>query len=401
MSTKPTLVDFYRSLMESVDIHDLAGDGLLTHVGDKKTKVTIGGRRLALPVREILTAAQFDSVIPFHPLCENVAYGRSVIIDNLNDYIEYRVNTLARHLASLAGSMGGATEIQKKIKKGNKFPFLKALAECDDKFLENLAAIISVRAKKPIFFSLVLTRNPRGGDSRVVRQCMVTSPLLDALDEYKATDGIMGVKIRKKDVPMFKGLFEYIVGDVTAYVGNSIVGSSPFFDALLTTYRAIADHLNTLHEDLTTLMGEGGIKPITGGLWQDMEDYARLRHEVPPLDDSMGIKPKTGNAPAPAAASTTPVAAPVVGNTPSAAPAPIAPPTGQYMTPSQRRRQQMAEQQAQTNTWMAGSVQFGPQAQQNTNPFAAALLGGHHTAQPPQCTSPYTTAPVRTIGGPI
>lgn len=361
--SKPTLVDFYESLLESLDVKQLEDDGLLTHVdaNGRKRKVTVSGRRLALPVRSVLVEAAFDAVIPFHPLCENVAYGRSVVIDALAGYVEHRVNGLGRMLAITAAAVAESPDIQKKIKKTAKYPFLTALADVDERFIENLTTLLSGKAGN-LLFDLVLTRNPRNADSRVVRQCLVKCKVLDELDNFKLKDGLLGVKIRKLDVPMLKGLFQYIVGDVESYTGNSITGSSPFFDALLFTYKAIATHLNELYDDLESLVGDmlDGATRIPEGLWMEMDDYAKLRNEVPPLDDSMGVRPRTNTT----QAETQQQAAP--------------PTTGsnqQYMTPSQRRRQQAQQQQPQQqNPFMPGAVAFGqPAQQQQQNPFAVAL----------------------------
>lgn len=289
------LIDFYEQLLKGLSIEDLSGAGLLSSVFDpeKPQAVTVGGKRLTLPLKDVLREGKKEDQIIFHPLSENVTRGESDVIKALRDYIQWRCLSVTVQLAEELGRVAASPSEHKKLgPKASKF--LQQLPDFDAKTntaLGNLIKRVSPDPERRVV-SITLRQGSKSKDDGAIRSAQVSFPLLEDL----ATDGLevfgMNMPSKKAKARLHK-LFEIILGDEetrATFNYGSANSAAPYLHALLTTYSRIAAQLNKVVETHAKLLGESLVEKLHTPLdWVvGLEEFGKLRAMVPPQSGNEG-----------------------------------------------------------------------------------------------------------------
>lgn len=284
--------EFYEPILEGLSIKDLTGDGRLSTVfnPEKPSPVTVNGKRLCLPIKDILRAGKKDDQIIFHPLSENVTRGESETIKALRDYIQWRNQTvvvlLATELGRVAATPGEHKNYPAKAKK-----YLQLLPDFDERTYTYLLKLLKAVKPDPDrrIISITLRQGSKSKDDGTLRSCQVHFPIFE--DFEKDDLEIFEVKMpSKKAKQRIAKLFEIILGDRESYSYGSRNMDAPYLHALLTSHARLAEQLNGVVHVHEKILGEELAAQLTTNLdWlPGLEEFAVLRNMVPPQSGNEG-----------------------------------------------------------------------------------------------------------------
>lgn len=288
------LTEIYQRVLEA--LHIKAGpEGLLSYEamdGPLPLTVTMDGKekRLVLPTQQVLTDANWQELVPFHPLSEHLNRGTSQVQNTMVKIGILRLtevlSSLMQQLVELAADKSRHASMSPKSQK-----ILSVLPNVDKKTVEAVAEIIRRVDMTPQrrLISMFLKRNGvyKGATSRV---CVVTVPLLDELTnpDHK----VWGVKVRVKDIEAIEALIEYILPDadqVETYSAPSDSKAAPYFESFLDAYEKVVTQLNkVINDNRKELVMVEKLK--TNINWGNIsEDLLTHRAEIPSLDGNKGV----------------------------------------------------------------------------------------------------------------
>jgi hypothetical protein len=249
MSKQEAVLEFSANVLKDVGVFDASGEGFLSYLaGDLPKPVTIGPKRLCLPVRAILEDGQWERRIAFAPLAEQISQGPSPVLNAFKEFVQLRLKETFK--AVITALMELAID-QKRHKglKADAAKYLQLLVEADQKTLDTLIRVLNAVGTAPEkrLVSLFLKN---GGEGGALRSCVVSFPIMeDTADEDTTT--FFGVKMARKtkDKHLIVNLLEYVLGNEEerkAFTKSSNDGEAPYFHSLLLSFHAMATHLNKL-----------------------------------------------------------------------------------------------------------------------------------------------------------
>lgn len=287
--------EFYEPILAGLSIKDLTGDGRLstTFNPEKPSPVTVNGKRLCLPIKDILRAGKKDDQIIFHPLSENVTRGESETIKALRDYIQWRNQTVVVLLATELGRVA-ATPSEHKNYPAKAKKYLQQLSDFDERTYTHLLKLLKAVKPDPDrrIISITLRQGSKSKEDGTMRSCQVHFPIFE--DFEKDDLEIFEVKMpSKKAKQRIAKLFEIILGDEEvrqSYSYGSRNMDAPYLHALLTTHSLLAKRLNDIVHTHEKLLGEELAAQLTTNLdWlPGLEEFAILRNMVPPQSGNEG-----------------------------------------------------------------------------------------------------------------
>lgn len=252
------IIAFYRSILKDVSIIDPAEDGYLSalHAGNE-IPLEVSGKRLVLPLKELLKSANWDKCIAFHPMAEKINRGESEVLKALKDYIYLQVNKVG--WAVLTDLIKAAADNEKIKRVGPESEeYLKAVGGADTKTVEALSAISKATSKDPNrrLVSIYLKHGSSGKEG-FARQAIVSFPIMDEFELDDST--VFGVKMSKKAKSTIHKLLDYVFGDEdtrSAYSSGTNNLEAPYFHALLNSFYKLAHRLNTIIKEHEKLLSE-------------------------------------------------------------------------------------------------------------------------------------------------
>lgn len=325
--------DFYAKLFTSMG-YIVEESGLISKdFCGNKTNIIIKHddreKRLTLPTKQFLDNPDWDNLIPFHPLSENVVKGESLVIKELKRLMEIRltdcITTLLMELSIIAADKSG----QKKL-NGPQRKLLPLMPEANDKSVTVLGKIlcnISNKGERKIC-SLYIKRGGSIDGKSYKRVAVVSFPIVEELNKEEKT--IFDVKVSAGEKSGIKNLFNWIIegADIQGFYNfGSNDETAPNFHALCGAYMKLMGQLNakielfSKHEEIGTLYRELN--------WDvELNDLQAFYGQIPILPHNDGEAVKSSNVQV--AAMTTNASAPVV-TMPFQQPATI--PFGQIIQP--------------------------------------------------------------------
>lgn len=242
-----TLVKFEADILKDVGVFDATGEGLLSYLADDLPKpATIGGKRLCLPTRDILTDGNWENRVAFAPLSEQISQGPSPVLNALKDYIQLRLKETFKAV-SIALMELAIDQKRHKGLKAEATKFLTHVVEADQKTLDTLVRVLNAVGQAPEkrLVSLFLKN---GGDNGALRSCVVSFPIMDDA-AAETTETFFGVKMARKtkDKHLIVALLDYVLGNEEerkSYTKGSTDGEAPYFHALMLSFHAMANKLN-------------------------------------------------------------------------------------------------------------------------------------------------------------
>lgn len=300
------LLNFYESLLLTANF-EVNKDGavsVITPTG--KEPMVVKQKRLVIPTREQLKAPGWDKRILFHVLAENILKGETEVFSRYRTALLQRLNisfgTLAITLMDIA-----ASQAVHKTLTIQQSEYLKEMTEADEKSVENFRKLmekIPAGDHQKGIVSIFLKRNGKVGKTSYPRVGVVKFPLYDELVNAKEAV-IYGVKLRKKDIELYRKLFEYIIPGIDNpeefYNTGSDSMIAPYTVALMSTVAKVVAPLNEL---LTLFMEERDpenynrllIRTDWLPLVQDLTPLANEIRLIPNMDNDIQATPASPNA---------------------------------------------------------------------------------------------------------
>jgi len=267
-------------------------NGLLTYYFENMPPqpVVIDGKRLTLPLPELLRSGNWDGKVAFHPFSESIVRADSPVLRKFRNILQVRMTTIFSELLGQLIEVAAKKDVQKKMAPHAQ-ELLAYVVDADEKTVANLTEVLErVEMEGPNrLLSIVLRKGGRFKDAKRAAVALVTLPLLDQLD---SPDGkLLGVKLRKKDFAALRGLINYILpnsDDVETYSASSDSMVAPGFDALLKAYANLARAFNrVINIQRKQLNNEKELH--TELEWEEFaQDLTRYRGEIPALDGNVG-----------------------------------------------------------------------------------------------------------------
>lgn len=242
------ILSFYESVLGALNIRPSAEGLLSLYVDDTEIPAMIEDRRLVLPTRDVLRAGNWDGLIAFHPMSENLLRGESPVIRMLKRTANLRMSSIMTDLLIQFAKLGVDSSRHKTIPP-KAADVLSAMPGIDEKFVEKLEKILSKQQPNGAnrLVSIYLKRGGTFHGQKAARVAVVDFPILEPLEREE--DMIFGVSVRKKDRVILDALMKYILPDCDdreTYSAPSQSMSAPYFDALMRAFGNVAYRLNTV-----------------------------------------------------------------------------------------------------------------------------------------------------------
>lgn len=284
-STQP-LLDFYERIL-NLGAFVVNDDGIVsTMLSGEATpaniKVDGQSRRLCLPTDYILKANQWDNLIAFHPLNENLflTRGEPRVIEYLRKAYNYRMNTVLHVIFRDALTLAATPKLHNKMTSAGQMALLTELKDADEKSVHNwerIAETLSITNTRDNLTSLYLKKQGLIGENKFARVGVWTFPLYQEL--LRTNDfTVHGVKVRKKDIEIYKALYRYLIpniDDPLFYQLGSNSPSAPYTDALLKAMWRLAEPVNAYVD----MMYGKGKSHVTGQEKKDLFDYCHFSED--------------------------------------------------------------------------------------------------------------------------
>jgi hypothetical protein len=289
------IIEFYTSVLGSVGARDVDGEGLLSaHYAGEDSTITVGGKRLCLPIGPILREGKWDSLVAFHPLCEKINRTESPVLKLLKDVIGIRIDSVEKTLLKSLMHTAVSPGHHKGIGGPKAAAYLRLLPDVTEKTYKILCKILAQFSKPE--YRLVNFYLKFGGDLELnaSRTCVVSFPIYDDLDDEE-TKTVLGVACDLKEKKKIKALFDYVFGDAekrATYSYGSNNPEAPFFHALLTSFYKVADNSNRMVEIHAKRLREDveDYSSMTIDLeWvSELDSFSKFRGMVPNLEGNTG-----------------------------------------------------------------------------------------------------------------
>lgn len=238
----------YKAVTGAIGLEADANGLLSMNVDGQLLPCELDGKRMALPTQEVLKTADWDHVVGFHPLSENILRGESPILKKLRMLMNLRITYVASTLLSRLLEIGVDHDYHKKLSP-TAAEFLSRIPNVDEKTYKALDKILDslelVGERRLV--SIYLKRGGVFKDEKFTRVAVTSFPITDQFE----ADGheIFGVKMRGKDKESIKALFEYILpqaDNLEVYSAGSNSSTAPYFHALCLAFIKVAKRLNSV-----------------------------------------------------------------------------------------------------------------------------------------------------------
>ena len=261
------ILDFYKKILTSVglEVNDEGFVGVKTD--NKFTPLTRTGKCMVLPTTDHLdtlySTVDGETVVTkelFNPLVENAIKNTTPSIDVLKDAVAHVLGfgvVGAGKLMLLAGA-------SQKSQTGSDYKVVEFLAKCSEakkngvrKAIDNtsVSTWMSLNTTSDCIPTIFLKKGGKIGGEKYNRVATIKFSLYNELVNIGKDNIIRGVKLRKKDVVVFKLLFEELMPlnkDGILTLGSNC-GTVPAFDSLMRAYLAVGKPIFKLFKSLKKL----------------------------------------------------------------------------------------------------------------------------------------------------
>ena len=242
------MTEAYRLLLASIDVVPQSDDLLVQDIDDMKTQVLVDGKPLALPTDKIVNNYS-DSMVVFHPLCENLLLGESPVLQELRDLIMESLNNLI--VQTIDSILMIAVDDNFEDLTPNQIEFMRCTAGTDNTTLKNWRSIarrIDARSTANRAVTIFLKRGATFKGSKRKRVANVNFNLYNKLDQNSAT--VIGAKVRKTDLKVyaaiFEAIFKHIGDDDEYYSAGTDALIAPYFTVLVESYYKVLKDINSV-----------------------------------------------------------------------------------------------------------------------------------------------------------
>lgn len=263
-----TLIEFYKRVLENLKLSTDKEGYIYTGTGNDKAILTIdNGKSLVLPLPEQIstiygTDEHGEPVATkslFNPLNEDVIKGDSIAITRMKRIIEvilsYRLATIAELLFRVYATpdlQKSTTTIINQFLSGIKELGISTSVKkvIDDSVFANWFKLYTTTQKtKDRFITIFLKKRGKLDGKVYNRLAVLNSNLYEELCNWEKDEDILGIKLRSKEVKLFKFAFEYILPEMddnlTICIGSNDT-NSPTFISLMSLYVRVTKRMNKI-----------------------------------------------------------------------------------------------------------------------------------------------------------
>jgi len=285
-----TLIPFYSSLLDSLNVVSGENGKLSLLVGNEERPLLIGGKRAAMPIDEVLRGGIDDGVVVFHPLSEKIFRGESEVLKKLKELVTLRLGTALTLTMAHVLDIAADPESHKSLPPA-AIKKLRQLADADDKLVKTFEKITETFAEHKEYrpFKLFLRKSGVIGDTTYSRVAKVDFPYIEQIDLEKTE--LFGIKVRKRDPKALFNLMDLVVPgcavpNTYSYGSNALI--APNFDALMRAYHKVASQINEISELFRDKNEDVNDLHIDLSWFDGMDDLDNLAVQVPSMSGNEG-----------------------------------------------------------------------------------------------------------------
>lgn len=298
------LDEFYRSVLGCCGIK-VTEDGQLLD-DDNDPVVTKAGKQYYLPYKEVLKKPKGKQ--PYHPLNENYRKPESEAFNMTKTNLTMHANTCLVGIMSYLMGVGGDVDKCKLIKSTGLIEFFDGLDEIEIQTTDFFATKIFPRAIEAngvaAVFKIFVKKDGKIGDRDYKAIAKINFTLYDdicrALEEkgdYKILDGL---KCRKKDLVIYKEIFERLIPNIDkpdTYMVGTDNKVFRLYNVLLKAIYPILAQINEYAELLEEDLGktDDSTKTYNDLAWASLlEEIYKLTEEIEriPNQDDIAVEAK-------------------------------------------------------------------------------------------------------------
>lgn len=301
------LIDLYTNILTSYGL-TVTKDG---YVKSGDSTVAPEGKPLVLPTKEnidnivVINGDGKPEVVKtlFNPMSEDPIKGMSASLKKLKSMTEIKLSYTLAAIGEMLLTLSSNKELQKKTNlEINKFlgrlqeaynPGMKSVV--DDKSVEywgKLYELFQKSGKNSV--SIFLKKNGSYGGKTYNRVCTVSFPIYDELVKLDKETPIMGIKLRNKDITVYKLIYQYIFEDmddkgVVTYLSSDV--NVPGLHALMQAYITIGKRCNAILKGLKNIdveLYDTASLPISFSI-DNIVNYSEYEYELAVIPNDIDI----------------------------------------------------------------------------------------------------------------
>ena len=261
------IIEFYKKVVNSLKLLVSRDEFIQADVGGTPMTITVSGKPLVLPTKDhIDTALDTDddgnvvvTKVLYNPLNEDTIKGDSLSLKQTKNTIEKRLSYSFAGLGELLLMLAADPKLQNKTSMDiNKFLISlsgsskDAKEQVDPKSIELWSKIYQKSLEldpSKSFIKTYLKQTGMDDNVKYNRMMVIGFPFYDQLLTADRDTSFFGVTLRKKDIGVFKRIYEFIFSDMKAN-GTLVFGSqdkeSPGFISAMTAYIKLGNRFNRL-----------------------------------------------------------------------------------------------------------------------------------------------------------
>lgn len=301
MSNPTSTEKFYCGLLNSLDVEigDKNSTLLYAYEDDGSAgPVRVDGKEVVIPTKDNLKKPVefWSDKVAFHPLTEQALRDDSKVFKTLQYLINWKTVKSLSYLAFNLTQIAAHPEIPKQLNPRQHL-LLDALSDANKKTVKFVKEIADASFSGTPGNRLIKTFVKKGGMYQGKKHLAVLITTFSIFEDNNIDEDnrtILGVKAPKiSDMEAIPELFKLIlpkchVVNGEAYNFGSNDTSAPRLHALLNGYTLIAKRLNEVL-DLFGEFIEGSDEQKIDLSWIGyLADFAKIKHDVPPLEDNYG-----------------------------------------------------------------------------------------------------------------
>lgn len=240
------LAGAYRNLLASMNVEPQSDDLLVQSIDGVDKQVMVEGKPLALPTNDIVNNYS-DSLVVFHPLCENMLLGESPVLQELRGLVMDFLNDSILRIVDAVLGISIDEDLMATLSP-TQIEFMRSASGADATSLKNWRAIMrraESRASSNRVMTIFLKRGAELENETFKRVAIVNFNLYQELTA--GTLNVFGAKIRKADAKVYSKILEAIFEDiyiVDRYSVGSNSMTAPYFEALIDAYHGVLKAMN-------------------------------------------------------------------------------------------------------------------------------------------------------------
>lgn len=269
-----SLIEFYKDVLSSLGFPSNNDGYILVGEGDEKMPITVDGKPLVLPLKNhissVLDTNEDGEVITtkvlYNPLKESAIKGNSVSLVKTKTFVEGRLSFSLAMAGYLLLVLANKQELQKKVSfeiskflgaiHGIKNMNIKELV--DDKSIQTWLNLFDNAMDSGLgYVKIYLKKSGKENGVKYNRLAVLSSPVYSDLINADNNTPVMKIKLRNKDLKVFKILFEYLLEGIEETPNTVTVGSndleSPAFISLMELYIKLINKINTVVDELSSI----------------------------------------------------------------------------------------------------------------------------------------------------